>query len=119
MQFVQCRNRRINDYIREIDNKYLTNNYENTLVTNRTSNGFNFTKRFLLKKIYKANWEDFQDMGNRIHSILWPLQKESGRMNLPIEEYRRIFQYIISNEDPINITKQFIKKYDGSIYLLF
>ena len=39
-------------------------------------------------------------------------------MNLPIEEYRRIFQYIISNEDPINITiNNLYKKYDGSAYL--
>ena len=41
-----------------------------------------------------------------------------GNMNLPIEEYRRFFKYIISKEDPINITiNNLYKKYKGNAFL--
>ena len=69
---------------------------------------YQFYQSFFTKEnLQEANWEDFQDMGNRIHSFnSMAIAKGNalGNMNLPIEEYRRIFQYIVSNDDPINTT---------------
>ena len=60
-------------------------------------------------------------MGNHIHSFnTMAIAKGNalGNMNLPIEEYRRIFLYIISEKDPINITiNNLYKKYNGEAYL--
>ena len=68
-----------------------------------------------------ADWKDFQAMGDRIHSFnSMAIAKGNalGKMNLPIEEYRRIFKYILSEEDPINVTiNNLYKKYDGNAFL--
>ena len=83
---------------------------------------YQFYQSFFTKEnLQEANWEDFQDMGNRIHSFnSMAIAKGNalGNMNLPIEEYRRIFQYIVSNDDPINTTiNNLYKKYNGSAFL--
>ena len=85
-------------------------------------NWFEFYNSFYdSENILKAEWVDFQEMGNHIHSFnAMAIAKGNalGNMNLPIEEYRRIFLYIISEKDPINITiNNLYKKYNGEAYL--
>ena len=78
---------------------------------------------FTEENLKKTEWEDFQEMGNHIHSFnSMAIAKGNalGRINLPIEEYRRIFLYIISGNDPINVTiNNLYKKYDGNAFLPF
>ena len=83
---------------------------------------YNYYQKFFTKEsIKKAEWKDFQEMGNHVHSFnSMGIAKANalGKMNLPIEEYRRIFQYIISGNDPINVTiNNLYKKYDGNAFL--
>jgi hypothetical protein len=85
-------------------------------------NWFEFYNSFYDREnILKAEWVDFQEMGNHIHSFnTMAIAKGNalGNMNLPIEEYRRIFLYIISEKDPINVTiNNLYKKYNGEAYL--
>jgi len=64
-----------------------------------------FFKSFFEKEnIRKATWEDFQDLGKYLHSFQsMPLAKANalGRPNHPIEHYRKVFEYLIYGEDPI------------------
>jgi hypothetical protein len=89
---------------------------------NWLENWFEFYNSFYEREnIIKAEWVDFQEMGNHIHSFnTMAIAKGNalGNMNLPIEEYRRIFLYIISEKDPINVTiNNLYKKYNGEAYL--
>lgn len=80
-----------------------------------------YQKFFTKENLQKAAWEDFQDMGNHIHSFnSMAIAKKNalGNTNLPIEEYRRIFKYLVSGDDPINVTiNNLYKKYNGSAHL--
>ncbi len=82
-----------------------------------------FTNFYDEKNIGKAEWANFQELGNYIHafkSMAIAKGNALGKPNLPIEEYRRIFKYIKSEEDPINVTiNNLYKKYDGSAFLPF
>ena len=76
---------------------------------------------FKENNIKNAEWDDFQELGKYIHafkSMAIAKGNALGKPNLPIEEYRRIFSYIASEEDPINITiNNLYKKYEGSAVL--
>lgn len=83
---------------------------------------YNFYNDFFTKaRLEKAEWEDFQKMGDHIHSfnsMALAKSRALGKMNMPIEDYRRAFIYLISQEDPINITiNNFYKKYKGKYSL--
>ena len=83
---------------------------------------YDFYKKFYTKEnLKKAEWKDFQNMGNQIHAFnTMAIAKGNalGNMNLSIKEYRRIFLYVISENDPINITiNNLYKKYNGTAYL--
>ena len=88
------------------------------------SENYNFFETFFTNEtLEKANWEDFQEMGNHIHafnSLAIAKGNALGKPNLPIEDYKRIFNYLISKKDPINITiNNLFKKYNGEYHLPF
>lgn len=82
-----------------------------------------FETFFTNETLEKANWEDFQEMGNHVHafnSLAIAKGNALGKPNLPIEDYKRIFNYLISKKDPINITiNNLFKKYNGEYHLPF
>ncbi|MFN5910542.1 MAG: hypothetical protein ACK45H_04315, partial [Bacteroidota bacterium] len=56
-----------------------------------------FQSFFREENLKKASWEDFQDMGNKLHafnSLAIAKRNALGKPNLSIEEYRKIFLYI-------------------------
>ena len=56
-----------------------------------------FTEFFKKGNLIKANWPDFQAMGDYIHafnSMAIAKQNALGRMNHPIEHYRNSFIYL-------------------------
>ena len=63
---------------------------------------YNFFQEFIKRdKIQKAEWSDFQNMGNCIHSFnSFPLAKKKalGNPNHPIEFYRNSFYYLVYGE---------------------
>lgn len=80
---------------------------------------FDFYKSFFTEKnIENADWNTFQELGNQIHSFQSMAIARSnalGNMNMPIEDYRRVFKYIMSEEDPINVTiNNLYKRYNGT-----
>jgi 5-methylcytosine-specific restriction protein B len=88
------------------------------------SKNYNYFETFFTNEtLEKANWEDFQEMGNHIHafnSLAIAKGNALGKPNLPIEDYKRIFNYLISKKDPINITiNNLFKKYNGEYHLPF
>ena len=83
---------------------------------------FMFFKSFFdVEKIESYDWEDFQELGNNIHSfqsLAIAKNNALGNPNLPIEKYREIFRYIIESEDDINIKiNNLFKRYKGKYYL--
>lgn len=67
---------------------------------------FEFFKKFFSKDfLEKAEWKDFQEMGNNLHCFnSMPLAKRKalGNPNRTIEQYRNGFEYIIRGKEPIN-----------------
>ena len=66
---------------------------------------YNFFQKFLTKnKIEKAEWEDFQELAKHIHAFNMPIARKNafGKLNLPIENYRQAFLYIIESDDEID-----------------
>jgi 5-methylcytosine-specific restriction endonuclease McrBC GTP-binding regulatory subunit McrB len=85
---------------------------------------YEFFKSFFQPEHLKtANWFDFQELGKNIHafeSMAIARSNALGKPNLPIEEYRRIFLYMTSGEDPVSVTiNNLYKKYDGDYFLPF
>ncbi len=80
-----------------------------------------FQKFFTAENLEKTEWSDFQEMGNNIHAFVnMQIAKANalGRINLDsIEDYRRIFKYIVSNNEPINITINNLEATDSSFKL--
>lgn len=80
-----------------------------------------YTDFFKEDNLKNAEWVNFQELGNYIHafkSMAIAKGNALGKPNLPIEEYQRIFSYIVSEEDPINITiNNLYKKYEGNAFL--
>ncbi len=81
-----------------------------------------FFKTFFSKEFLdKAQWSDFQEMGNHLHSfnsLAIAKGNALGNPNLPIAKYREIFNYIISKKDTIEITtNNLFKKYKGDYHL--
>lgn len=66
-----------------------------------------FFREFLKKEnLERAEWKDFQEMGNHLHSFnSWPIAKKRalGNPNHPIEHYRDVFLYLVYGNDPIHI----------------
>lgn len=73
---------------------------------NWISERYNFFNNFFNKeKLDKAQWKDFQDMGDNLHCFnSMPLAKKKalGNPNRSIEQYRKGFDYIIRGKEPIN-----------------
>ena len=89
-----------------------------------TQDTFDFYSNFFKENnLRNAKWNNFQELGNYIHafkSMAIAKSNALGKPNLPIEEYRRIFSYIISEKDPINVTiNNLYKKHEGDAYLPF
>ena len=64
-----------------------------------------FQEFFKTENIQKAEWKDFQSMGDCIHafnSLAIAKQNALGRPNLPIEKYREIFLYIAESKDSLD-----------------
>lgn len=66
---------------------------------------YDFFKNFFIKEnLEKAEWKDFQEMGNYLHSFnAMPLAKKRalGYPNHPIEHYRKCFLYLAYSNDDI------------------
>ena len=63
-----------------------------------------FTEFFKKENLIKANWSDFQAIGNHIHafnSMAIAKQNALGRMNHPIEHYRNSFIYLVHGEGTV------------------
>jgi 5-methylcytosine-specific restriction enzyme B len=63
-----------------------------------------FTEFFKKENLIKANWPDFQKIGNHIHafnSMAIAKQNALGRMNHPIEHYRNSFIYLVHGEGTV------------------
>ena len=80
---------------------------------------YEFFKDFLQKeKLEKADWAYFQTLGDYIHAFnSMPMAKANalGRINAPIEHYRKVFLYLAHGDDPPEIrARKFMddKEYD-------
>jgi 5-methylcytosine-specific restriction protein B len=71
---------------------------------------FEFFESFLDKeKLKDAVWEYFQTLGDYIHAFnSMPLAKANalGRINAPIEHYRKVFLYLAHGDDPPEVRAQ-------------
>ena len=87
------------------------------------NNYYSFFKEFYKEEnLEKAEWPDFQKMGNNIHSFnaLAIAKKNAlGNPNHSIEHYRNIFKYIAHGSDPINIKLNNILYKKGEYELKF
>jgi hypothetical protein len=74
---------------------------------------FEFFSKFFSKDFLdKAEWKDFQEMGNHLHCFnSMPLAKKKalGNPNRTIEQYRKGFDYIVRGKEPINERLDIIK----------
>lgn len=68
---------------------------------------YEFFKSFFEKSnLQKAEWPDFQNVGNNLHCFITnPLAKANafGRANDSIEYYRKNFEYLVRGSDPVNV----------------
>jgi 5-methylcytosine-specific restriction protein B len=82
-----------------------------------------FMAFFNRENLLKAEWKDFQAMGDCMHtfnSLAIAKSNALGRPNLPIERYREIFLYIAESKDPINIlVDNLFKRTNGNYFLPF
>ena len=63
-----------------------------------------FTEFFKKENLIKADWPDFQEIGNHIHafnSMAIAKKNALGRMNHPIEHYRNSFIYLVHGEGTV------------------
>ncbi len=63
-----------------------------------------FNDFFKIKNLQKAEWVDFQELGDHIHSFnSMAIAKKNalGRMNHTIEHYRDSFIYLVHGEDTV------------------
>jgi len=67
--------------------------------------GYEYFKTFFQKSfLEKAQWQDFQHMGEHIPSFVsLPIAKKNalGNLNHPIERYRSAFEYLVRGSDSI------------------
>jgi 5-methylcytosine-specific restriction protein B len=93
------------------DNQWLTERFEY------------FQEFFKRENLTNAQWEDFQAMGNSMHTFLtMAIAKYNalGRPNLPIERYREIFLYITETKDSLQtLVDNLFKRTDGKYFLPF
>ncbi len=80
-----------------------------------------FNDFFQPDKIKGYEWKDFQRMRTHIHAFnSFPIARENalGKPNLDIEEYKRIFTYIKTSKDSIDIViNNLFKRHAGEYYL--
>ncbi len=65
-----------------------------------------FNNLFSMSNLVEAEWEDFQKMGDMLHSFSSNALTRSralGEINHPIERYRKTFQYIKHDPAPVNV----------------
>ena len=79
----------------------------------------NFFKRFYKKeKLENANWENFQEMGNYIHSfnsMALAKKRALGKPNVDISHYKKVLKYLLYSPDDLDLRiKNFLnnKEYD-------
>jgi 5-methylcytosine-specific restriction protein B len=84
---------------------------------------YDFFVNFYRKEyISQAKWEDFQKMGDNIHSFnsLAIAKKNAlGKLNRPIEHYREAFEYLIRGKDPLNVRINSINNKNSTYYLKY
>jgi hypothetical protein len=83
---------------------------------------YEFYKGFYTSEnLKKAEWHDIQNIGNYLHSFSSMAIAKSnalGNINLPIEHYRKVFSYLMSEKDPIDVTIDNLYKKSNSDYFL-
>ncbi|KQC11931.1 MAG: hypothetical protein APR63_11995 [Desulfuromonas sp. SDB] len=76
---------------------------------------YEFFQNFIKKEnLEKANWEDFQKIGDHLHSmnnLALAKKRAFGKPNHPIEHYRNSFLYLIYGDDPL---EERMKKFSSS-----
>lgn len=82
---------------------------------------YHFFKEFFKKEnIEKAEWSEFQAMGEHIHafnSMALAKKKALGKPNHPIEHYRKSFLYLIHGKDSVDDRiKKFVKDKDYKLH---
>jgi 5-methylcytosine-specific restriction protein B len=81
-----------------------------------------FFKEFLKKEnLEKAEWKDFQEMGNHLHSFnsMAIAKKHAlGNPNHPIQHYRDVFLYLVYGNDPINVRINSVMDNNGKYGLI-
>ncbi|RPI19825.1 MAG: EVE domain-containing protein [Ignavibacteriae bacterium] len=85
---------------------------------------YDYMKDFFVKEnLEKLEWNDIQKLGDKIHAFkAMAIAKGNalGNINMPIEEYRKKFEYLAYGEDPIDVkidsllTGDYKIKYFGS-----
>lgn len=66
--------------------------------------GYHFFDRFKQRDhLQQMEWEDVQEIGNHINAFRMALSKKRalGKMNAPIEKYRKSFEYLFYGQEPI------------------
>lgn len=88
---------------------------------NWISERYNFFNSFFNKEnLEKAQWNDFQNMGNNLHCFnSMPLAKKKalGNPNRSIEQYRKAFDFIARGNEPIDERLDKIKETDSEYNL--
>ncbi|PLW94219.1 MAG: EVE domain-containing protein, partial [Marinilabiliales bacterium] len=68
---------------------------------------YNFFNDFFKEEnLEKAQWADFQELGEKLHcfvSMAIAKSKALGNPNHSIEHYRQAFNYLVRGTDPVNI----------------
>jgi 5-methylcytosine-specific restriction protein B len=84
---------------------------------------YQYFKDFFRKEnLDKAKWEDFQEMGDNLHcfnSLAIAKKNALGKPNHPIEQYRKVFDYLARGVDPINVRLNNIKDRTSPYYLKY
>lgn len=87
---------------------------------------YRYFRHFFQKdNLRKATWSDFQAMGDQLHcfnSLAIAKSNALGKPNHPVEQYRKVFDYLARGADPIDIkldniqdsTSEYYLKYFGS-----
>jgi 5-methylcytosine-specific restriction enzyme B len=81
-----------------------------------------FQKFFLKENLSKAEWTDFQEMGNNLHcfnSLAIAKKNALGKPNHPIEQYRKAFEYLARGNEAINIRLNSIQNPNSEHYLKY
>ncbi|MFS0864926.1 AAA family ATPase [Fredinandcohnia sp. 179-A 10B2 NHS] len=81
---------------------------------------YEFFQKFRVQDyIMNMEWEDFQQIGDHVNVYRMALARGRafGRMNAPIEKYRKSFTYLVHGEDPLEYRMdQFLNNSDFKLF---